>query len=111
MTATSTRGSFSSRMATTTSTRDSGLLDVLLPPFEKQHDVRVDVVAVGTGKLLDDGSRGEMQVAKGDRVEAGQVVAYMGSSGQASATHLHFETWHQGEAVDPRTFVAGEPAP
>ena len=40
------------RLATTTSTRDSGLLDVLLPSFEQRHQVRVDVVAVGTGKAL-----------------------------------------------------------
>ncbi|MBE0606568.1 MAG: tungsten ABC transporter substrate-binding protein, partial [Deltaproteobacteria bacterium] len=35
------------RMSTTTSTENSGLLSVLLPPFEKKHDCKVDVVAVG----------------------------------------------------------------
>jgi len=65
----------------------------------------------GLGYLTVYGHCSRIAVAKGDRVEAGQVVAYMGKSGQASATHLHFETWHQGEAVDPRTFVAGDPSP
>ena len=51
----------------------------------------------------------ELSVHEGDRVEAGQVVAYMGESGQASGPHLHFEIWRQGEAVDPRTVVAGDP--
>lgn len=37
------------RLATTTSTRDSGLLEVLLPPFEERTGVAVDVIAVGTG--------------------------------------------------------------
>ena len=40
------------RLATTTSTRDSGLLDELLPVFEDLHDCRVKVVAVGSGAAL-----------------------------------------------------------
>ena len=50
------------RLATTTSTRDSGLLDVLLPPFEKQHHLRIDVIAVGTGKALKLGEAGDVDV-------------------------------------------------
>ena len=34
------------RLATTTSTADSGLLDAILPGFEAEHNARVDVVAV-----------------------------------------------------------------
>ena len=47
------------RLATTTSTRDSGLLDAILPVFEKSTGAKVDVVAVGTGaafKLARDGN-------------------------------------------------------
>jgi tungstate transport system substrate-binding protein len=40
------------RMATTTSTDNSGLLKLLNPPFEKKFDVKLDVIAVGTGKAL-----------------------------------------------------------
>ena len=40
------------RLATTTSTENSGLLDVLLPPFEKKYGVRVKVMAVGTGAAI-----------------------------------------------------------
>ncbi len=40
------------RLATTTSTENSGLLKVLLPPFEKRTGIKVDVIAVGTGKAL-----------------------------------------------------------
>lgn len=39
-------------LATTTSTQDSGLLDVILPDFEAQAGADVDVVAVGTGQAL-----------------------------------------------------------
>ncbi|NIR29245.1 MAG: solute-binding protein [Gammaproteobacteria bacterium] len=40
------------RMATTTSTENSGLLAELNPQFESEHGVAVDVIAVGTGKAL-----------------------------------------------------------
>ena len=40
------------RLATTTSTDDSGLLEWLLPGFEQASGIRVEVIAVGTGKAL-----------------------------------------------------------
>lgn len=49
-------------MAVTTSTRDSGLLDDLLPVFERQSGIRVDVIAAGTGKALKLGAGGEVDV-------------------------------------------------
>ncbi|MFN8439703.1 MAG: substrate-binding domain-containing protein [Caldilineaceae bacterium] len=50
------------RLATTTSTADSGLLDAILPVFEKAYNVRVDVVAVGTGQALEIGTKGDADV-------------------------------------------------
>ena len=50
------------RMSTTTSTENSGLLAVLLPPFEKKFDCKVDVIAVGTGKSLKLGEAGDVDV-------------------------------------------------
>lgn len=49
-------------LATTTSTQDSGLLDVLIPLFEKQHNYKVKVIAVGSGQALALGERGEADV-------------------------------------------------
>ena len=49
-------------MATTTSTQDSGLLDVLLPKFEEETGIAVKVVAVGTGKAIEMGKNGEADV-------------------------------------------------
>ncbi|MEZ4635909.1 MAG: substrate-binding domain-containing protein [Caldilineaceae bacterium] len=49
-------------LATTTSTRDSGLLDVILPLFEEEYGVSVDVVAVGTGQALQLGIDGNADV-------------------------------------------------
>jgi len=39
-------------LATTTSTENSGLLDVLLPPFEEKYQVKVKVIALGTGAAI-----------------------------------------------------------
>ena len=50
------------RLATTTSTQDSGLLEFLLPDFEKQAGVKVDVVAVGTGAAIKLGEDGNADV-------------------------------------------------
>ncbi len=50
------------RLATTTSTYDSGLLDAILPDFEKKFNCHVDVVAVGTGQALEIGSKGDADV-------------------------------------------------
>ncbi|MCI0492728.1 MAG: co-chaperone GroES [Planctomycetes bacterium] len=41
---------------------------IVLPDSAKDKPSRGTIIAVGTGKLLDDGSRGPMQVKKGDRV-------------------------------------------
>lgn len=49
-------------LATTTSTQDSGLLDFILPDFEKKYGVTVDVVAVGTGQAIALGQSGDADV-------------------------------------------------
>ena len=50
------------RLATTTSTENSGLLSYLIPPFEARFKVRVDIIAVGTGKALTLGRNGDVDV-------------------------------------------------
>lgn len=50
------------RLATTTSTYNSGLLDVLLPVFEQKNHTRVQVIAVGTGKALQMGRQGDVDL-------------------------------------------------
>ena len=50
------------RMATTTSTEQSGLLDAILPAFEKETGYEVEVVAVGTGASLKIGENGDCDV-------------------------------------------------
>ena len=50
------------RLATTTSTANSGLLDAILPEFEKDTGQQVHVIAVGTGKALRMGRDGDVDV-------------------------------------------------
>ena len=50
-------------------------------------------------------------VGPGMHVRAGEQVAKMGRTGRATSTQLHFEIWQQGEPVDPRKLIAGDPAP
>jgi tungstate transport system substrate-binding protein len=49
-------------LSTTTSTQDSGLLDVLVPMFEKQTGYSVKTISVGTGQALALAARGEADV-------------------------------------------------
>ncbi|MBU2702423.1 tungstate transport system substrate-binding protein [Sporomusaceae bacterium BoRhaA] len=49
-------------LATTTSTQDSGLLDVLIPVFEKQTGYKVKTIAVGSGQAIAMGEKGEADV-------------------------------------------------
>lgn len=49
-------------LVTTTSAYDSGLLDSLLPDFEAEYNVEVEVVAVGTGQAIALGERGDADV-------------------------------------------------
>jgi tungstate transport system substrate-binding protein len=50
------------RLATTTSTDDSGLLDAILPDFEQKFNATVDVIAVGTGQAIELGTNGDVDV-------------------------------------------------
>ncbi len=57
-----THAETSLRMATTTSTDNSGLLAVLNPSFEKQNGIRLDVIVVGTGKALKLAENGDVDL-------------------------------------------------
>lgn len=50
------------KMATTTSTQDSGLLDAILPEFTKDTGYEIEVIAVGTGAAIKMGESGDVDV-------------------------------------------------
>ncbi len=45
-------------------------------------------------------------VLVGDKVEKGQPVAVMGSTGRTTGTHVHFEVVHNGRHVDPKKYIS-----
>jgi tungstate transport system substrate-binding protein len=65
-------------LATTTSTRDAGLLDSLLPVFEAKTGMKVRVVAVGTGQALEMARRGDAEVVLVHAPEAERVLVDSG---------------------------------
>ena len=46
----------------------------------------------------------QIQVKAGDIVKRGDKIATMGSSGRSTGTHLHYEVWKDGQAVNPRNY-------
>lgn len=63
----------------------------------------------GFGYVTIYGHCSRLLVQAGDRVDAGQEVATLGGTGRVTAPHLHFEIWRDGEAVDPRAVIPGDP--
>jgi tungstate transport system substrate-binding protein len=68
-------------LATTTSVRDTGLLDVLLPAFQAESGIKVKPIAVGTGAALRMGAEGNVDVllthapdAEAELVRSGALV-------------------------------------
>ena len=47
----------------------------------------------------------DIQVTRGEQVAIGQRIGSMGSTGRSTATHLHYEVWFRGRAVDPVNFL------
>jgi len=65
-------------LATTTSTRDAGLLDSLLPVFERRTGYTVKVIAVGSGQALAMGRRGDADVVLSHAPEAERALVDSG---------------------------------
>ena len=87
-------------LSTTTSTVDSGLLDDLIPLFEKKTGFRVKTIAVGTGQALAMGEKGEADVllvhapaSEKKLVDTGVVINYQ--------LVMHNDFIIVGPAVDP----------
>lgn len=65
-------------LATTTSTQDSGLLDILIPVFEKDTGYIVKTIAVGSGQALKMGEKGEADVLLAHSPDAEKQVVEQG---------------------------------
>ena len=65
------------------------------------------IVSHGNGFFTRYGHNKLNTIAEGDFVEKGQIIALLGSSGESSGPHLHFEIWKDMKRVDPRNYIIG----
>jgi len=94
------------RLATTTSTYNSGLLDNLLPVFEKQYGAKVHVIAVGTGKALRMGRAGDVDLVMTHAPKAEKVFVDEGFGVEPQSV-MYNDFVIVGPAADPAK-VAGQ---
>lgn len=87
-------------LATTTSTQDSGLLDVLVPLFEQQGGWSVKTVAVGTGAALAMGARGDADVVL-VHAPAAEQQWMAGKNGAERLLVMHNDFVIVGPPADP----------
>jgi tungstate transport system substrate-binding protein len=87
-------------LATTTSTQDSGLLDVLIPQFEKEHDYKVKTLAKGSGEALRLASEGEADVVLAHSPKAEEDFMAAGN-GESRLVVMHNDFIVVGPADDP----------
>jgi len=87
-------------LATTTSTRDAGLLDTLLPVFERKTGYTVKVIAVGSGQALAMGRRGDADVVLSHAPEAERTLTDSGYFVRRRLV-MHNEFLVVGPAGDP----------
>jgi tungstate transport system substrate-binding protein len=87
-------------LATTTSTQDSGLLDVLIPQFEKEHDYKVKTIAVGSGEALRLASEGEADVVLAHSPKAEEDFMAAGN-GESRLVVMHNDFIIVGPSGDP----------
>lgn len=59
----------------------------------------------GNGYVTHYGHNSEVMVAVGDRVNQGDVIARMGTTGRSTGPHVHFEVYRKGRRVNPFKFV------
>ena len=95
-------------LATTTSTQDSGLLDVLVPMFEEQTGYTVQTVAVGTGEALKMGEEGNADVLL-VHAPSSEVTFMDGGNGQDRFLVMHNDFIIVGPAEDPAGIKGLEP--
>jgi len=87
-------------LATTTSTQDSGLLDVLVPMFEEQTGYTVQTIAVGTGEALKMGEEGNADVLL-VHAPSSEVTFMDGGNGKDRFLVMHNDFIIVGPTNDP----------
>jgi len=97
------------KMATTTSVENSGLIYVLVPPFEEKFNIKVDVIAVGSGKALKLAENGDVDIVFVHSPEAENKFITSGF-GVNRRSVMYNDFVIVGPADDPAG-ISGESAP
>ncbi len=97
-------------LATTTSTQDSGLLDVLIPLFEKKTGYFVKTIAVGSGQAMSMGQKGEADVLLVHSPAAEKKFMADGN-GVDRLIVMHNDFVVVGPAADPAGIMGAKSAP
>ena len=97
-------------LATTTSTRDSGLLDVLVPDFERGSECQVKTLAVGSGDALKLGERGDADVLL-VHSPAAEEAFMRGGHGASRRAVMHNDFVLVGPPSDPARIAGAADAP
>ena len=87
-------------LVTTTSTQDSGLLDVLIPLFETESGYKVQTVAVGSGQAMKMGEEGNADILL-VHAPASEVTFMENGFGKDRALVMHNDFIIVGSAADP----------
>ena len=69
---------------------------------------RLVVIDHGRGYRTYYAHNSQLLVKPGESVKRGQVISYMGTSGMSTGFHLHYEVWHNGQALNPMAFVKAD---
>ena len=64
------------------------------------------VIDHGGGTMTAYGHQSSILVSVGQYVQQGQVIGYVGSTGNSTGPHLHFEVYQNGSTVDPKSFFS-----
>jgi murein DD-endopeptidase MepM/ murein hydrolase activator NlpD len=79
---------------------------VIFADFNAAYGWSVEI-AHGNGLVTRYAHASRLLVARGAAVRQGETIAQVGSSGRATGPHLHFEVLKDGDATDPRRYLAG----
>ena len=49
----------------------------------------------------------KVEVKEGQKVKRGEIVGYIGSTGNSTGPHVHYEVWRNGCSTNPQVFLQG----
>ena len=64
----------------------------------------------GNGLTTRYGHLSKIDVQNGDKINRGQIIGYVGSTGRSTGPHLHYELRLNDKAINPRRFLPPEPS-